>query len=66
MRFLWFITKYTFLLFILVTSIVYSNLEWWNEDPRRSFMLLLSAAVSYGPILITYLENGDWLRVIRR
>lgn len=66
MRFLWFITKYTFLLFILVTSIVYSNVGWWNEDPRRSFILLLSAAVSYGPILITYLENGDWLRVIRR
>ena len=59
-------TKYTFLLFTLVTSIVYSNVEWWNEDPRRSFILLLSAAVSYGPILITYLENGDWLRVIRR
>lgn len=58
--------KYTILLFLLVTSVVWLNVEWWNEDPRRSFILVLSAAVSYGPILITYLENGDWLRVIRR
>lgn len=63
--FIWFMVKYTILLFLFVTGVVYSNVEWWNEDSRRGFILLLLATGSYGPILITYLENGDWLRVRR-
>ena len=59
---LWFLIKYWILSTLLIIGIVYLGLDWWNEDPRRGFLLLLCHAASFGMATVSYLETGDWLR----
>lgn len=58
---IWFLVKYCVLSFLLIIGIVYIDVDWWNEDSRRSTLLLLSWAASYGLATVSYLERGDWL-----
>lgn len=58
---IWFLVKYCVLSFLLIIGIVYINVDWWNEDSRRSTLLLLSWAASHGLATVSYLERGDWL-----
>lgn len=58
---IWFLVKYCVLSFLLIIGIVYTNVDWWNEDSRRSTLLLLSWVTSHGLATVSYLERGDWL-----
>jgi hypothetical protein len=57
----WFLFKYMILSTLIVLGIVYSNVDWWNEDTRRSLFLLVCWSASFGLATTTYLEKGDWL-----
>ena len=58
----WFLVKYWVLSALLVITIVYLGLDWWQEDSRRLTLLLLCQCASIGLATTSYLENGDWLR----
>ncbi|AUR86302.1 TMhelix containing protein [Vibrio phage 1.084.O._10N.261.49.F5] len=66
MKMLWFLFKYLILVSILTFLLIAANVDWWDEDGRRSFLLLLSFTISVAPATISYLEFGDWLSFKRR
>ncbi len=57
-----FLLKYAVLTSMFIFTTVYINVDWWNEDSRRPFMLILCYVASFGVATVSYLEKGDWLR----
>lgn len=62
---IWFLIKYWIVSTLLVVTIVYLGLDWWQEDSRKVILLILCQSASFGMATISYLEKGDWLRWIQ-